>query len=254
MKKKIFKWLAGVLVAGIALIFLLVVIVLNPTILYANETRHNNFTIYHNEAIDGSLISSLDEAENLVSKSEFYRPEITLDICLNDGNQLYPTLIQKLRGKAFAWGFYDKVVMQGNADYPGNFVELNGYKWNMTQLFAHEMVHCIQFDHLGLWRSNPIAKIPDWKWEGYAEYMVRHQDDQKDLYLNLSRFNQTPAEQWDIVFRDKTIAPRDYYEYWTLVQYAMDIKKMTYTDMLKENVSEASVRKEMNRWYNLQSN
>lgn len=253
MKKKIFKWVAGVLAAGISSIFLLGVIVLNPSFLYANETRHNNFTIYHNEAIDESLIASLDEAENLVSKSEFYRPDITLDICLNDGNQLYPTLIQMLRGRAFAWGFYDKVVLQGHSDYPKNIVELGGYPWNMTQLFAHEMIHCMQFDHSGLWNSNPIAGIPDWKWEGYAEYMVRHEEDQQNLYHNITRLNQTPVEKWDIAFEDGTISARDYYDYWTLVQYAMDVKKMTYSDLLKDNVTESAIRQEMGNWYNQQN-
>ena len=106
-------------------------------------------------------------------------------ICLNDGSN-YPKLMQTIRGKAFAWGFYDKVVLQGTANYNYNYVELNGYKWNLTQLLAHEMTHCLQFDKLGLWKSNPIANIPNWKWEGYAEYVSRQNADQKNVSKNIA--------------------------------------------------------------------
>ena len=39
-----------------------------------------------------------------------------------------------MRGEAIAIGFYDKVVLQGTANYKANYIELNGYKWNLVQL------------------------------------------------------------------------------------------------------------------------
>ncbi len=71
-----------------------------------------------------------------------------------------------------------------------------------------------------------------WKWEGYAEYIARQNNDQKDLLQNLVRFINTDDTQWAIHFSDSTIAPRQYYGYWLLLQYCMDIKKMTYQQML----------------------
>jgi hypothetical protein len=41
------------------------------------------------------------------------------------------------------------------------------------------MTHCYQYKKLGLLGSNPIANIPAWKWEGYAEYASR-----KGLFQN----------------------------------------------------------------------
>ena len=158
--------------------------------------------IFHNNPIDYHLQIHLDKAIELLTFSEFYNPTLKLDICLNDGSN-YPTLIQKLRGPAFAWGFYDKVVLQGDANYKENYSELHGYKWNLTQLLAHEVVHCLQFDKLCLWKSNPIGKIPNWKQEGYPEYVSRQNPDQTNLSKNIDRLmeaEKTDKEKWGDTF------------------------------------------------------
>jgi hypothetical protein len=139
--------------------------------------------------------------------------------------------------------------MQGNADFKDNFVELNSYKWNAAQLLAHEMVHCLQYNKLGFWRSNPVADIPTWKWEGYAEYISRQDAGQKDLLKNIARFIATEKNNWEINFADGTIAPSVYYDYWTLMQYCMDIKKMSYIQILADTASEQTIRQEMMRWF-----
>ena len=95
---------------------------------------------------------------------------------------MYPSLIEMIQGQAFAWGFYNKVVLNGKLNCKENCVELNGYKWNLIQLIAHEETHCLQFHKFGIWKSNPVASNPKWKWEGYAEYVARQNKDQKDLY------------------------------------------------------------------------
>lgn len=248
MKRKIKKWTLRLTATALLIGGLLLIIVLNPILTYANKTTHYNYTIFHNNTLDSTLLTKLDQATELLKASEFYNSKLHLDICLNDGSK-YPKLIQALRGRAFAWGFYDKVVMQGKANFQDNYVELNGYKWNLTQLVAHEMTHCLQFDKLGFWKSKPIANIPNWKWEGYAEYVSRQNIDQKDLSKNIERLIATNEKYWEIKFADSTIAPREYYDNWTLIQYCMDIKKMTYEQIIADTTSEQAVRQEMMRWF-----
>ena len=226
MKRQIKRWTLRLMVTGLFIAALLLVIILNPILTYANKTTHNSYTIFHNKPLDPTLTIKLDQATDLLKASEFYNPKLQLDICLNDGSK-YPKLIQALRGQAFAWGFYNKVVLQGTANFKDNYIELNGYKWNLTQLLAHEMTHCLQFDKLGLWKSKPIANISNWKWEGYAEYVSRQNVEQKDLSKNIARLIATDKSNWEITFTDNTIAPREYYESWILLQYCLDIKKMT---------------------------
>ena len=248
MKQQIKKWTLRLTATGLLIAGLLLIIILNPILTYAHKTTHKHFSIYHNKVIDPILISTLDQATLLLETSEFYNNNLKFDICLNDG-ATYPTIIKTVRGQAFAWGFYDKVVMQGTMNCKANFVELNGYKWNLTQLLAHEMTHCLQFDKLGLIKSNPIANIPTWKWEGYAEYVSRQNADQKDLSKNIERFIATGKNNWEIKFADGTITPREYYSYWILVQYCLDVKKMSYQQLLTDTTSEQSTKQEMINWY-----
>jgi hypothetical protein len=248
MKRQIKKWILRLKVTGLFIAGILLLIILHPILTYANKTTHNTYSIFHDKPLEPTLTSKLDAATNLLKSSEFYNPNLQLDICLNDGSS-YPKFMKTLRGQAFAWGFYNKVVLQGSANLKDNYVELNGYKWNLTQLLAHEMTHCLQYDKLGLWKSNPVANIPNWKWEGYAEYVSRHNTDQKDLSKNIARLIATAKDNWEVNFSDSTITSREYYKYWILVQYCMDIKKMSYSQILADTTSEQKVRQEMMRWF-----
>ena len=255
MKRKIKKWSLRLAATLLLIAGLLVVIVLNPILTYANSTTYGNYKIFHTEAFDTALTIRLDEASELLKKSEIYNAKLKIDICLNDGSK-YPTLIKKLRGQAFAWGFYNKVVLQGKANYKDNYVELNGYRWNLTQLLTHEIVHCLQYRKLGFWKSNPIGKIPSWKWEGYPEYVARQNIGQKNLLQNIAHLIEVEKKDingWSIPFSDSTIAPKEYYHYWLLLQYCLDIKKMTYEQVLKDTTKEKVIQGQMMNWYNEQN-
>lgn len=200
MNRQIKKFTLRLTATALLIAGFLLIIVLNPILTYANKTTRNNITAFHNIALYPTLLTKLDQVTELLKASEFYNPDLHLDICLNDGSK-YPKLIQAIRGQAFAWGFYDKVVLQGTANYNENNVELNGYKWNLTQLLAHEMTHCFQFDKLGFWKSKPFANMPNWKWEGYAEYASRQNTDQKVLSKNIERLIATDKNNWRLNLR-----------------------------------------------------
>ncbi|MFT3981491.1 MAG: hypothetical protein QM687_13540 [Ferruginibacter sp.] len=250
MRTKIKKGLFRLFVFAAVIFSLLLIIVLNPALAYSNEKKHHNFTIYHNHILDVALADRLDEAGELLKLSEIYTPNMKMDICLNDGSR-YPSLIRAVKGNAFAVGFYNKVVIMGHADYVDNFVELNGYKWNLRQLLAHEMIHCQQYRALGFFHSNPVANIPDWKWEGYAEYIARREEDQKNIGINIERLIQ--AEQADhngwIIFKDETGTVISYYKYWLLMQYCIDIKKLSWKQVLDNNITEQNMFTEMMQWH-----
>jgi hypothetical protein len=254
MKKQIKKWALRLTVTVVFIAALLAIIILNPVLTYANKTVHNNYTVYHQQPIGPQLLTRLDNATALLQKSEWYNPSLKLDICLNDGSA-YPGLMQKIRGRAFAWGFYDKVVLQGTAHYDSNYVELDGYKWNLTQLLAHEAVHCLQYDHLGFRKTNPVGNIPVWKFEGYPEYIARKEPGQTNLFNNIRQLNETEKANHNgwISFADGTGTVIPYYRNWLLVQYCMDVKKMSYTELLADTLTEESVYREMMNWYKNES-
>lgn len=97
-----------------------------------------------------------------------------------------------------------------------------------------------------------MVNIPDWKWEGYAEYVSRQGIEQKDLVKNRDRLaasDERATNSWEIMFPDQTVSPRAYYNYWMLVQYCMDIKKMNYKELPADKTDGKVIRQEMMNWY-----
>ena len=248
MKKRIGIWSLRIIVTTLFILGLLAGIALNPTLLYANKTVDGAYTIYHQRSLDAAFIPQLNKANELLEKSELYDPSLQLSICLNDGSY-YPKLMRQLRGPAFGRGFQKVVVLMGNMNAPGNYVELNGYKWNLAELLAHEATHCFQFHKYGLFHSNPVAHIPEWKWEGYPEYVARK--NKADLINNIShliKVENTDNNNW-IGFEDGTGVVIPYYKNWLLVQYCLDIRKMSYDRLLTDTTSAVLLTQNMMDWY-----
>jgi hypothetical protein len=253
MKIHFKKWALRVIGVGALSFGALLICVFNPGLLYANTTVYKNYRILHNQPFDETLKIHLDSASQLLKKSELNKAAMQFDICLNDGSA-YPELIEMLKGEAFAYGFSNKVVLRGNADFKKNFVELNGYHWNLMQLLAHEMTHCLQFATFGLWQSNPIASH-DWKWEGYPEYIARQNSDQQNLLKNIHHLVETEKSDnngW-IDFSDGTGTVIQYYKSWLLIQYRMDVKGLSYRQVLADTTSEETVEQEMMEWFQKQN-
>jgi len=251
MKNKIKTWTLRFSVTSLFLFGILIGIVLNPSLLYANKTIVDNYTIYHNSPIDNNLLTQLKNIRPLLEKSELYDSSLRLDICLND-DALYPRLMAKVRGPAFAWGFYNKIVLQGKAYYADNTLELNGHLWNFEQLLTHEAIHCFQYHKFGLWGSKPIAQHPNWKWEGYPEYVARQQQDQQHLYENIEKLLELEKEDkdaWAFKFSDGTISPLEYYKDWILVQYCLEIKQITYLELLDLPTEKEEIEAAMMKWF-----
>ena len=249
MKKQFKKWSLRIIVTCIFILGLLIGIILNPILLYARNSTDGNYTIYHQQQLDPSFITSLNNAGKLLASSDLYSSSLKLSICINDGSY-YPKLIQTIRGAAFGWGFGKEIVLGGNMNAAGNYIEINGYRWNLTELLAHEATHCLQFNTYGFIHSNPIARIPEWKWEGYAEYVA--QKNKAGLIKNISHLlevENTDNNNW-INFDDSTGAVIPYYKSWLLVQYSLDIRKMSYDQLLKDNTKESTLNTEMMAWYN----
>jgi len=251
MKKQIKKWTIRLAVTILLVSGFLIGIVLNPTLLYAHKTIHENYTVYYNSTLDSNFKIQLYKTTALLKTSELYNPNVKFDICLNDGSG-YPAFIQKLFPPAFGVGFYNKIVLMGKTSFTGNYNELHGYKWNLTQLLVHEAIHCLQFKKLGFWKTQPLAKFPKWKKEGYAEYVARRSPEQSVLSTNIESMAEMEKKgnnDWAITFRDGTIAPIEYFRYWILIQYCIDIKKMTYLQVLQDTTREEIIREQMMHWY-----
>lgn len=250
MHKTVKKWLLRLCATTLLILGLLVVIIANPSWLYAHKTKHANFFILHHSPLNMGILVHLEEASLLLKKSELYDSVFSMEICLNDGSG-YTRIAGALGGPAFARGFYNKIVLFGLSDYGNNYTLFNGGKWNFAQLITHEAIHCLQFNKYGLWNSKPVDDIPDWKWEGYPEYIARQLGEPDVLKKNIRKLidvEKISKPTW-INFEDGTGSPLLYFKDGLLVSYCIDIKKMSYDQLLSDKRTREFLWEEMMKWY-----
>ena len=250
MKKIIKKWTLRLTLFGLFLLVLLISLILNPSLLYAHKTSVENYNIYHNKPIDSIVLERLHESSKIIKSSELFDPNLKYDICLDDGSW-YPSLIKTIFPETLGTTFYNKIVFWGTVNFRENFGFDGTTKWNITQLIAHTQIHCLQFNKMGFWKSNPIAHHPNWKWEGYAEYISRKLTTGNDLTIGIghliqaeNKFNNNRIE-----FSDGTGSSLTFYKMRLLVQFCSEIKKMNFEQLLKDTTTEDVVRQEMMSWY-----
>jgi len=256
MKKQSEKWVFRLIVTGLFLLGLLITFMLNPILLYANKTTIGNYSIYHNNALDKNFRQRLGQSNIINKSSELYDPNLKIDVCLKDGSS-YPKLIKAVLGRDFLSSFYNKIIFTSDTvNYSDNYIQLDGHKWNLTQMLAHAQAHCLEFNQYGLWQSNPIAKHPVWKWEGYPEYVARQNSDQVNLQTNIKKLleaENTTNNGW-MKFADSTETLIAFNEYRLLIQYCIQIKRMTFVELMKDTTQEKTVRQQMINWCNKQKN
>ncbi|MGI4734831.1 MAG: hypothetical protein ACRYG7_06575 [Janthinobacterium lividum] len=244
------KWALSVLTSSGLLSLGFSGLLLNPRLLYAHETVTSQYTIYHNQPLAPAFGQRLAQARALVRPSEVFASTLRLEVCLNDGSR-YPRLVQAAEGPAFAWAFYNKVVLNGELHVAANQLTFRHYGWNLTRLLAHEMTHCYQFHRLGLWRSNPLARYPTWKWEGYAEYVARQPSSPAALRQHLTYLQaaeHTAPGQWGLRLPDSTSTSREYFRYYLLTDYFLTVKQLTFAQLLDDTTSQPTAQQQLRQW------
>lgn len=234
------------LFAFVAVCFVVVVgSVLNPSLLYAHTTEVEGGTIYHNKPLPQEFVTRLQESISIISQADVYDPNYKLDMCLNDGS-IYPTIVEKIKGAGFGHGFYNKVVITSEIDCAKNKATIYGKKWNFSQLVAHEMIHCHQFNTYG-WST---LKFPLWKLEGYPEVISREDEGESAMLQHLATLQhmQETNNNW-VVFEDGTGCPLNYYQHRLSIYYLMKIKGLSYDQIVAMSFTEDAASKDMNKWY-----
>jgi hypothetical protein len=235
---------------GLCLLLALIIVIFNPGMMYAHATDWKGNTIYHDAPLQPNFEQRLGEATHLLQASEIYDPNWKLKFCLNDGSN-YPFWMEKLRGQAFGWGFHNKVVLMGEMDAKANTVALNGRTWNLTELLAHEALHCYQYHDLGFWKCNPVGNIPMWKFEGYPEYIARKNACPTDLRNRIATYHQRLKEDdngW-VDFEDGSGTVLPYFEACLMVQFCFEVEHLTWKSLLEDVRTEENVRQAMETWF-----
>jgi len=85
MKEGFRKWSLRIIVTCLFILGLLIGIVLNPELLYANKRTDGNYIIYHQQQLDPYFTSKIRAAKELLQSSTLYNNSLKFSVCLNDG-------------------------------------------------------------------------------------------------------------------------------------------------------------------------
>ena len=257
--KKIFKRVFKIiLLAFFAGILTIVIIILFPQNLFAYKIKYKEFTVCSNDKIDDNIKILLDNAMNLVQKSELYDSSNNYNIILCH-NTFYNRIDDKLLGigPAARATFNRNVVIKVRIDPKRNLAFATFRKEcevDLTYLLAHEMIHCLQVKKYGIMKFNPFRHPEFWKLEGYPEYISRkpellHKDyrliNEIERYVELEN---KATDIWIVADESGCEAPDYYYKGRLMMEYLMDIKHLSYDEILKDTVSESAIFKEMIKW------
>ncbi|HEY0652966.1 MAG TPA: hypothetical protein VGD65_07555 [Chryseosolibacter sp.] len=257
MKKTIKRILASSLIVVLVTIFGLVSIILFPKPLFANRLEHGQFVVHSNSEIHGDVKHILDNAADLVKHSELYDPAMKFEIYLSY-NTFFNRIDDALIGhgpSARATNQYVTVKvavdLKRNLFFPTFYQKCQG---NLTYLLAHEIVHVLQESTYGKIKFNPIRHPEYWKLEGYPEYIARRTarlSEEYDLVKEIERYvelDRSSVDIWMPVDEGGCKAPKYYYKGRIMTEYLMDIKKLSYDNILADTTSEQVVYEEMLKW------
>lgn len=256
MNKILKKILIGTALTTIISFVAIATLILYPQILFAEKTVYKDFNIYSNTPLPDTYKSAIDYAIDVLKTSEIYEPNHQLDIFLCHGT-IYNDFDTKILGFAIAKSIHNNLLLKVPVDFDNNI--LIGWKSNrnLKKTIAHEAMHFYQMNKYGAKRFSPISHPPAWKGEGYPEYVAYNKDINSgdyDLTHSITRiieFEKT-GEYW-FETEPGQLDPLVYYKGRVMVEYLIDIKGMTYTEILDESVTEENVIAEMTLWYERQT-
>ncbi len=220
--KKVFNYILS------GLVFLYVLILLFPQILFSNSLTHKNFTVYyHSEKPDiAKLTAILDKSLTLLSSSNIFDPKIEQKIFLCDDYSEF-TLFAPRSRKAFAVNYpITQNIFLSRSDIAKNEIKRNGPENNtrtLSGVIAHETIHSVLEDKLGLIK---YKMLPNWKNEGYCDYVAKGSS--YDEKLGWAQICEDDLEEVEV----PSFA---YFEYKTYVHYLLDEEKVALDSFLTED-------------------
>jgi hypothetical protein len=259
MKKTIKRILALTSLVLFVLLSGLATIILFPQPLFANKMEHKGFRVYSNEKISHEIIPILENAMDLVQKSELHDPNYTYDIFL-----CYKSFFNTIDDKLIGFGpsaraTDDNVIIKVEVDIEEDLffpTFHNNCEGRFTELLAHEMIHCLQANKYGIIKFNPLRHPAMWKLEGYPEYISRQaklKGESYSLVNEIDRFVELDGKSNDIwisIEEGRCEVPTYYYKGRLMTEYLMDVRHFSYDQILKDKRSPEVVYADMIHWKN----
>ena len=157
MNKKFRRIFKRTLLTLLIIISAFATIILFPQLLFANKMKYKNFKVCSNDKISHDIKIVLENAMNLVQKSELYDSGYKYNIILCH-NTFYNKIDDRLLGIGpAARARLHNVIVKVRIDPKSNLAFPTFPKEcevNLTYLLAHEMIHCLQANKYGIMKFN----------------------------------------------------------------------------------------------------
>lgn len=249
--------LSALSILGVSMLFW-TIFFLNPNLSYANETQFENITVFHNQDLDEEVGVVINNALNMIKRSELYDADFAIHLCLND-DPIYPRLYP-LAGQPLAYAFLNKAIIKNcKVDFNQNMVEAQWKvnnnelrKFNLTWLLAHEFTHNLQYNTNSFYYLSSTRGKINWKLEGHAEYISRGFKNDGKLKNKIDRYvleeQKEPIGIPVFDLEDGTKQSLSYYKYGLVVQYLTEEKGLSFSQICELNTGLDDLYSEMVGW------
>jgi hypothetical protein len=223
-----------------------------PVFLFQEKLAHNNFTVLSDRPIDSTMPVMLDSIAGVLSLTGFYKKEtsLTIILCKGEGRMNFLDKISMVSPGAGFHHFSGNIYLfpvrieqfrRENEKVTGEERELlaNSYlAFNFEDILAHEILHKLHADTMGIWQFRRKLPPPHWKAEGFAEYYAHgfyNAEDQGPSFVYRLSLHEKYKSKFPLFYLKSELM----YEY--LVRY----KHMSFEDIMREDVTEETVYTEL---------
>lgn len=195
-----------------------------PQYLFAHTVSHKNFKVYARQPLDENMTRVLEAAEARLSKSPIYDGQATQRIFISDSFAFY-TFLSPVQRKAFAntlpgIGNIRVNRVDASRDLVFRDAPLDNQR-SLGGVIAHEVTHNMVRQKFGL--INSFTSLPNWKDEGYCEYVAG--ETTLSFEEGLRRWRENPND-------DARFA---YFKYHQMVKFLLDVEKISVEELFSRD-------------------
>jgi hypothetical protein len=189
---------------------------------FAHHVTYKRFTVHARAPIGNEIIAVLDRAESRLAASPINDAAIKPRIFLTNSTSLYASFSLYIGAGSFGKGYAAlptaNIVINAH-DPAQDLVFRDAPVHNVRSLsgvIAHETTHLLIRNRVGYWRN---LTMPDWKKEGYAEYVAG----------GSTLSHETGVKLWKARPDDPT--GYRYFKYFMMVKYLLEHEKRSVDEL-----------------------
>jgi hypothetical protein len=250
--RRIGKFSLRLLMALFTVALLYVGTIAFPSPLFAYEAHFGEYRVYSDDPVPASMAGVIEDTARRVKAMEHEPSKASHRIYLCSSPRLYSffAFLTRMNPESLAIGlnvanesFVSMSRVRQFAEKNRELLRHTRFEGNLADVIAHEIAHFNSVHALG-YRSH-LAQ-PIWKSEGWPEYQANIAAIRADPDYDLRK-------RIDMLLRESYWVgnglARDQWEWQLLVEFLGEVKGYRLADLVREDVTKASVREQMMAWY-----